>query len=623
MIIAVDTECSGLYPQKGDRPFAVSMTGYDGTDWYWRFEIDPFTRTVNHGGTDNRHWCQIADMLGHEDWLYVFHNCLFDLAMLESIGITVKGKVVDTMLLADAADNSRLAYGLKPLAQSLLNWDNSDEKALHKSVAKGRREGKKLGYKLADDVKADFHLGDPELCKTYAIQDTQRTMALFKHFEQIWANDPDRFTGTSLEHFSKCSRLEHSLIKPVGKMNTTGMRIFPDTVKELRDYYKGIIDGCRKEIAELGYADLNPRSGDQVKEVFYGELGMPVISRRRKGKDGKTTTTATTDKKALHGWADKHPLARVLVELSEAEKQFTGFIEPLTNLSVVQDGYSVIKPTFNIVGAHSTGRMSCQGPNLQNITTSSSPGRLSDIEFRLREVFGPRPDHYWLLADYEQIEVINAAYLSKDPLLVATLEEGKSFHDLTNEALFSEKPDFKENHAKYRKLSKIVNFSMFYGVGPKKLAESINCDIVEATRIWTKFWQTYQGIKSFSDALAREIEAKGFVTDLFGRTYRTPPNAGYKAFNRIIQGTSAGMFKRAFKAVTELGFGQVVACVHDEIILEVPNSCKLSVQQVGKLVSDCMAQDFHKLIGKPEPLAIGLSVTTTNWNAKGDLELDD
>lgn len=619
-IIAVDTETLGLYAHRGDRPFAVSMTWYSGQDLYFRFEVNPFTREVTY---DQPQYNEIRKLLSDPTAIYTFHNCLFDLAMLESIGITVKGKVVDTMLLADAADNSRLSYKLKDLAAIILGWDNSDESALHKSTAKGRREGKKLGYKLADDLKADFHLADPELCKTYAIADTQRTMALFKHYEQIWQGDTARWEKTSLEHFGACSRLEHSLIKPVGKMNTTGMRIFPDTLAELKAYYGTIMEDCHKEIAALGYDDLNTRSPKQMQEVFYGELDMPVIERRRKSKDGKITKSASVDKKALHSWAGQHPLAKVLVELSEADKQYSGFIEPLTNLSLLQDGYWVIKPNFNIVGAHNTGRMSCSGPNLQNITTSSSPGRLSSIEFRLREVFGPRPNHYWLLADYEQIEVINAAYLSGDRLLIDTLEKGKSFHDLTNESLFSEKPDYAENHAKYRKLSKIVNFSMFYGVGPKKLAESINCDLPEAVRIWTKFWETYRGIKSYSDNLASEVDERGFVTDLFGRTYRTPPNAGYKAFNRIIQGTSAGMFKRAFKAVTEQCEGQVVACVHDEIILEVPNSCTLTPKELGIKVRDCMAQDFHKLIGKPEPLAIGLSITTTTWTGKEDLSLAD
>ncbi len=629
MIIAVDTETTGLYHQKGDRPFIVTMTDYSGKDYYWRFPVDPFTREVNYWNNDGTYssaYKEIKELLSWKQDTYVFHNCLFDIGMLRAIGIEVKGQVCDTMLLADAADNSRLSYGLKGLAHSILGWDNSDEKELHKSAAEGRRKGKKLGYKLGDGVKADFHLADPEICKKYALEDTRRTMALYKHYEQLFKNPKD-FVGTSLENYGKCLALEHSLIEPTLKMNQTGMCVDLDKLNELETYYQGIVDKCNNEIKELGYEDFNPRSSQQKQEIFYEQMGMPVTERRRKAKDGGTSKSRSVDKKTLAQWKDTNKLASVLLELSEASKQLTGFVQPLRELSVPESSSFVIKPSFNIVGAHATGRYSCSNPNFQNLSKDTSAGRLSTVDFRLREAFVPRPGHYWILADYEQIEVINAAYLSGDRLLIDTLEQGKSFHDLTCDSLFSMKADFAENRKKYRNMSKNINFAMFYGVGPKKLAEQIGCDLLEAVRIWKAFWATYKGIKAFSDKLAEEVEDKGYVTDIFGRTYRTPPEASYKAFNRIIQGTSAGVLKRAFKEVVyrlrHFKGHNVLALVHDEIITEIPDYLsepeELGPVAFGRMIKEAMQQDFHTLIGKPTPLGVGVSMTMTNWNTKQEL----
>ena len=616
-VLAVDCEATGLRTDRGDRPFLFSFTSYEGFDGFVRFTVNNFTREVIY---DER--LEEVRRLLSRNITFVFHNALFDIRMLESIGIMVCGRVSDTLLLADSADNSRNSFGLKPLSLALFGDSVDDEKELHKSTAKGRREGKKLGYKLAEDLKADFHLADPELCAKYAVMDTRRTMKLYKYYQEILNTPEEELAYGPLKNFKKIVEFEQSLLRPVYDMNGRGIRVFPDKVEELKAYYGGIVDRNRKAIVDMGYPDFNPKSAKQKAEIFYDELGMDEVRRRRKSKDGTSTVTRSVDKKAVAQWRNDSPLAFSLVELAEADKQLDGFLTPIENLMTDEDGHKVIHPTFNICGAHATTRMSCSTPNLQNITTETSPNRISDIDFRLREVFGPRPGYKWLLADYAQIEVINTAYLSRDELMIGTLESGVSIHDVTCEKLFSHRPDYLDNKKKYRKLAKIATFAIFYGTGVKQLALQLSLTIEEAKEIWEKFWETYRGIARYSRMLEKLMKDNGYIEDMFGRVFRTPEQAAYRAFNRMVQGTSAGMFKRGYKATVEAleaspVDAQVVLCIHDELVIEFKDG--VDYNYLGNLVKGCMQQDFHLKLKKPTPLDVSLSIADENWNKKRDL----
>ncbi len=615
-VIAVDVETGGLRPDKGDRIFAVSMTDYAGKDYYWRFTVDPFTRGVIY----DHQLEEIRAILSDPNTLYVFYNSLFDLAHFKAIGVNVAGPIGDTMLLADCADNSRDSYALKPLSAQLLGFANLDEEELHKATAKARREGKKLGYKLAEDLKADFWLAPPEVCKKYAVMDTQRTMALYKYYEKILSLSQEELSISPFKHYKDIVRLEHSLIQPVLDINTKGVCLNMDTLDELEAYYGSIVAECQAKITELGYESLNPKSAKQKGELFYDQLDMPEVIRRRKAKDGSTTNTRSTDKKALAGWAIAgNELAGTLIKLSEANQQVQTFIKPFRELSTKEGNERVLRASFNISGAHATGRMSCSEPNLQNITTANSPLKLSDIEARLREAFVPRKGMVWVLADYEQVETVVTAYLSQDPLLKDIIETGKSQHDLTRDRVFGSREDFASKHTTYRKLSKIVNFSLPYGTGVRKLQEAIGCTYDEAKQIWLAYWETYAGVKAYSDKLAKMMKDNGTIVDCFGRSYRTGPDAAYKSLNRIVQGSCAGIFKRATMAVYSLlaakyPRARIALLIHDEIVIECPP--EYLTTDFHKEITQAMQQNFHTLINKPAPMGVSLSIAKDNWGKK-------
>jgi DNA polymerase-1 len=498
----------------------------------------------------------------------------------------------------------------------MFNFPDTDMTDLKDSVKKARRVGKKLGWKLAEDVEADYALGDPELCKKYALGDVERTLKLYKAYEGMLTQPQHAFSPYS--HYKAIADMEHELLPIVREMSRKGVAIDAGKVQELETYYRGCIEKATAEKAALGFPALNPESPQQVIEVFYNQLGAKAQFRKRKAKDGSKSLTKSADKNALVKWSKDIPLARVLVELSEAQHQLNSFILPFKENSYDESGYRTLHPSFNTCGPV-TGRLSCSAPNLQNITASNSPGRKSSVEFRARECFTPRKGHTWLLVDYSQVEIWVAAFLSKDTLMVETLLAGNSVHDLTCDRVFGHKTDFASNRPMYRKFAKIVNFSMLYGSGPKALAELLAIDESDAKEYWKGFWDTYTGMGRYNEMLKRTVKTDGHVKDVFGRPYFVEAKFAYKALNYMVQGTAAGILKRAMiEAYKHLKATNpavtMLLTIHDELVFEVPNNCLNSDLVWG--IERAMAGNFHTLLGMPTPFKVESSVAYENWSKK-------
>lgn len=628
MLLCYDLESTGLSPYGSfqelgywpARPFAFAFRAEDGRELYFRFDVDPMTREVLYQNkpSDFKALKELLECPGLE---LVGHNISFDLTLTAVIGINFKGKFWDTRILSHCADSSRSTFALKPLCQQLFDIGDEDQKDLLDTVKKARRLGKKLGWKLADDVKADFAYGDPELCKKYALRDVERTLKLYKFYEPLLNGT---FPEDSPYHkYRELVEMEHALVPIVMGMTRTGVALGIPKVATLKTYYEECIVKTRAEMTRLGYPDLNPKSPLQVKKVFYEDLKMPKVFRKRKQKDGTKKETLTCDKKVLDRWAKKVPLAKALVEMSEAQHQLNSFILPFQENSFDERDNRVLHPSFNTCGPI-TGRMSCSNPNLQNITSSTSPGRKSDVEFRARECFVPRRGQVWLLADYSQVEIWVAAFFSKDPLMTKTLLEGKSVHDLTCDRVFGHKIDFNLNRAMYRKLAKILNFSVLYGSGILALMELLDITKEEAVAYLETYRSTYVGIAKLDALLKKLVKDQGWVKDVFHRPYF--PKSAHKALNYIVQGTAAGILKRAmisafFYTRQVSPASKLLLSIHDELVFEVPKE-DVSPQLIEGIKS-AMAGEFHKLLGMPQPFEIEVSITETNWAEKSKITEED
>jgi len=615
-IVAFDTETTGLRFHHGDAPFAFSFTDYEGNDSYIRGDVDPFTRKVSLSREDE---ATIVEFLEDATITKVMHNAKFDIGMCEQyFGCKVKGKIIDTMIFAHVWDSSR-PIGLKPLCNRVLNISEQDQKDLQASVVRARAKGKKAGYTLSSDVKADYHLGDPELCKQYAVTDTQRTMQLFWFFEE-----PYNEGGA----YKELVDMEHKVLMVTKRMEDRGVGIDWGKCIELTEYYEDTKSGFLDLINVEGYGDVNLNSPKQLAKVFYEDKLMPPIYRTRKSKDKGRAKSLTTDSKALQHWASLgDTFAKCIIAYREADHQLKNFVSVFMDEGKKdKDGFFTLHPNYRTCGPI-TARLSCTTPNLMNISNPQT--RESGVSLRARECFTPRGENTVLyFTDYSQVEVWVSMFLSKDEAGMKALLDNEDMHKNMALKLWSHMYDFSNPAVlkKWRKRAKFCLFGLIYGAGVGSIMDTAGCGLDEAKKIIRVFWDTYPGLHTYSKQLSEEAEINGYVTGPYGRRYHVTGDDSYKALNYMIQGTAAEVMKRALisidKALTfrkpkkKFKKAKLLLTIHDETGVEADKRDKA----VPKLIVEAMSGEFHKMLGMPVRLKADVEVVTTNWAEKEKLD---
>lgn len=620
-LIAVDTETTGLNgfgsPVNGvwpARPFFVSFTNYEGETWSYRFPVDPETREVDYG-SNSEGYKAIKEIMEDPTISKVMHNAVFDMTMLALAGIKTKGKVFDTKTMAHILNPSRATYALKPLAKALAGIEDDDETALKESARSARREAKKKGWPISEDTEGDYHLVDPVLLKVYGERDTERTMALF------WAHEDEYNTNESYKELvdMECS-LAYEVVFP---MQWLGVRLSLPASEELKSYYGSLIESGKKKMAELGIGELNTKSSKQMQELFYGRLGLPQIKKKKSGNP-------TTDSKALARWATQGVVeAQAIVSLNAALHQMNGFVEPLSELmreEPLGSGCHVIHPNFNINGPI-TGRMSCSKPNLQNIPSYSSGGKVAeDVAYRIREAFIPRDGMLWYLPDYSQIEVWTSMFLAQDKFGMECLLSGMDMHGTMAKRIWGTRPDFNENFSRYRKRAKYILFGLIYGSGVSGIMDTAGCSYEEAKAIRELFHDQFSGIFDYMERLSAQGLRYGFITSPFGRRYPVDRDYTYKSLNYMVQGSCADIMKRALLNIRRFVCNsprwcgtQILLTVHDEVGIEVPK--RLHSNALMKEVVVAMQSNFHDIIGIPRPYPVGMKVAVESWADAKEVEV--
>ena len=621
-IIAVDTETTGLDPWgtaderiklHPHRPFAISYTDYDFKCDYSRFDVNPLNRRVMQEKKPEL-LAKARAVLSDPSITKIFHNALFDITMLELSGVEVKGKIYDTKVLAHVADSSRFSYALKPLAKSLCGISDDDLTELKKSVMIGRREAKSLGWPVSEELEMDYYLGDPETCKLYATTDTIRTMALYVVYEDMLNNDAEYRATVDMEM--------ELMLGAIYSMQKTGIAVDLTTAVEVKKYYDDLTEKFSTKKADLGYAELNPKSPKQMCKVFYDEKGL------EKRYSKKPPHSLTVDAKALQAFEVKgDELAGTILRINAAGHALSSFINPIIDLAVKdQFGGSssqIIHPNYNTTGPI-TGRLSCSKPNLMNIPSNDSAGRKTEVEYREREVFIPRPGHVLYFPDYSQVEVWVTMFLSRDRTGMDLLLSGADLHGALAKRIWGTKVDFEEFKKQYRKKAKSVEFGIIYGAGVKAIMDTIGCTVEEAMAIRTMFFEQHPGVKEYMDFLGAELRRNGFIKNPFGRKYYGDVEATYKMLNYMVQGSSADIMKRAIinvhnKLKTSWPKARILLNIHDELGIEVPLA--YHSKKIMRDIICGMQGDFHSYIGIPTPLGVGMKYTKASW--RDVIELDE
>jgi len=281
----------------------------------------------------------------------------------------------------------------------------------------------------------------------------------------------------------------------------------------------------------------------------------------------------STDAAVLEKLAEDHPIVELLLEYRQLEKLRSTYVDGLLPL-VEDDGR--IHATFNQLAA-STGRLSSERPNLQNIPIRSEEGRT------IRRGFVAREGWQFLVADYSQIELRILAHVTSDPGLLEAFHQNVDIHAATAARVAG--VELAEVSADMRRRAKMINFGLLYGMEAYGLAQRLEIDKEEAQEQIDAYFSQFPDVQAFMEGIVKQAHDDGFTTTIFGRrrylpelaaaNFRTRQMGERMALNAPIQGSAADIIKKAMIAVDaalESGGLQttLILQVHDELVLECP-----------------------------------------------------
>ncbi len=485
-----------------------------------------------------------------------FQNAKYDRLVLRRAKVEVTGVVFDPML-ASYVVNPEQSHNLSDLALRYLETTTVSYTDL---VPKGKTIGDVAIAPVSQYCGSDVHT-------------TYRIIPLLK---ADLAKDP------KLEALYK--DVELPVEKVLASMEATGIRIDKDYLNEFSKQLEGDLATIEKAAYEAAGETFNLGSPKQLSALFFETLGLD----RRKSR--KTKTGYSTDAATLEKLQGDHPVVDSVVEYRTLSKLKSTYVDALPLL--IRPNTQRVHTDFN-QAVTTTGRLSSSNPNLQNIPTRTAFSR------QIRKAFLPKEGWQLVAADYSQVELRILAHLSEEPILIKAYRENDDVHRLTATLVFDK--DKEDVTPDERRMAKVVNFGVIYGMGAARFAREMDVHRLEAKTFIDRFNARYPNVFGYLQQMQREAIANGYVQTIAGRrryfnfTTRSlqalkgiDPNEidlgrlrtnGYDAAslraaaNAPIQGSSADIIKVAMIHLHELlkdYQANMLLQVHDELIFEVP-----------------------------------------------------
>ena len=368
--------------------------------------------------------------------------------------------------------------------------------------------------------------------------------------------------------------LDFPMIPVLYKIEKRGMKIDREYFEKMRVEYEWYVERLATEVYMAAGTEFNINSPIQLSDVLFGKLALPAKGIK------KTQRGYSTGAKELDKLKDLHPVIPKLMEYREAAKLLSTYILPLPQLADEQDR---VHTTFT-QNVTATGRLSSINPNLQNVPTRTEEGK------KIRGGFVVDEDKVLISADYAQFELRLAAVLSGDEKLIEDFNNGVDIHTKTAAEVYHVPMD--EVTKDQRRLAKVVNFGIIYGMSAKGLADATGMSIQEAKEFEDRYFALRKPIADKLKSYLEQARSQGYVETYFGRRRPTPdvksPNfvvrmgAERAAQNMPIQGTEADLMKVAMIRLDgKLPKGaEMIMQVHDSIMVE----CKPDVMEETKKV---------------------------------------
>jgi DNA polymerase-1 len=549
--VAWDTETTSLEPRDAD------LVGI-GCCWGGGQEEMAYI-PVGHTEGENLPLAVVLDglrpILESADYPKALQNAKYDRLVLRHQGVELAGVVFDTML-ASYVLNPETSHNLTDLSLRYLNLTAQSYGDL---VPKGKTIADVPIAAAADYCGADVHT-------TYLL-----VAKLQAELNQL----PD------LD--ALLTEVELPLERVLAEMEYQGIRINADYLAKFSKQLETDLATIEKTAYEEAGETFNLGSPKQLSELFFNKLGLDKRKSRKNKSGGFSTDAATLEK--LQG---DHPVVDLVVEYRTLSKLKSTYVDALPAL--IRPDTHRVHTDFN-QAVTATGRLSSSNPNLQNIPIRTAFSR------QIRAAFVPEPGWQLVAADYSQIELRILAHLSGEAVLVAAYNNNEDVHALTAKLLL-EKDDITPEE---RRLGKIINFGVIYGMGAHRFAREAGVSRSEAKDFIDRYYDRYPNVFDYLQQMQREAIAYGYVQTLRGRRryfnftdrkvrslHGTDPQAidldhlrpgGYDAgqlraaANAPIQGSSADIIKIAMIRLHELlkdYQANLLLQVHDELVFEVP-----------------------------------------------------
>lgn len=396
-----------------------------------------------------------------------------------------------------------------------------------------------------------------------------------------------------LENLPRIREIAEKLDFPMSlvlfKMEKAGVEICPEIFAKMSVEFASEISKIEKEIFEIAGREFNVASPLQLSKVLFEDLSLPTKG-IKKSKNG-----FSTGQKELDKLREYSPIIEKIEQFREFSKLKSTYVDALPKLA---DEKNRIHSNF-AQDVTTTGRLSSSNPNLQNIPIRSELGR------RIREGFVAKKGNLLVSADYSQFELRLAAVLANDKPLIETFEKDLDIHAKTASEVFGVPID--EVSKEQRRVAKIINFSVLYGVGAHNLSGTIGVGFYEAKKYIEEYFNAHKPIRELMDNTLKKAQDEGFVETFFGRRRPMPDikssnfmireMAKRAAQNMPIQGTEADLMKRAMLAVDEkivkAGLGEQILQIHDSILVEVPAENAENVAEILKQEMESVAPELN------------------------------
>jgi DNA polymerase I len=390
--------------------------------------------------------------------------------------------------------------------------------------------------------------------------------------------------------------VELPLVRLLRKMEKAGLKLDASRLREISDRVKAEADALELDIFELCGEEFTLGSPKQLEEVLFGRLGL---SRKRRGRTGYST-----DARVLQAIRDEHPVIPRIERWRELTKLAQTYLDALP-LLIAADGR--IHTTFNQTAA-TTGRLSSNNPNLQNIPIRTELGR------EIRSCFVAEPGNLLVSADYSQVELRLLAHIASEDVLKEIFRRGEDVHTATARRVFGVTPD--QIDPGMRSKSKMINYGIVYGLSPWGMADRLDIPQEEADEFIRRYLEGFPAVARWIEETIAQGTEHGYVSTLFGRRRQVPELRARRwelrrqgerfAVNMVIQGTAADIMKvamvRTDRALADAGLKtRLILQIHDELLFEGPAE---EAEAVAAIAREEMARAFDM----DPPLAVDVGI---------------